>query len=135
MKKELTIYTDGASQGNPGHAGIGIVIYDAAGNTIKEISQYIGLASNNVAEYTALIIGLVEAASLSGRKITIKTDSELVVKQLKGEYKVKSDNIKSLFFIASSLKKIFDELTITHIRRELNKEADSLASSAASKRS
>ncbi|MDP8261521.1 MAG: ribonuclease HI family protein [Candidatus Kappaea frigidicola] len=131
---ELTVFTDGASQGNPGHAGAGIVIFDSNGKKIKEVSQYIGQASNNVAEYTALIIGLSEAASLKAKKVILKSDSELIVKQLNGQYKVKSDNIKALYFIASNLKKLFDHLTIKHIPRELNQDADSLASNAASRR-
>ncbi len=131
---ELTVFTDGASKGNPGHAGIGVVVLDSNGKKIKEVSQYIGRASNNVAEYTAVIIGLIEAASLKSKKLTLKTDSELVVRQLNGMYKVKSDNIKTLFFIASNLKKLFNNLSITHVSRELNEDADSLASSAASRR-
>ena len=131
---ELTIFTDGASQGNPGHAGIGVVVLDSKGKKIREVSQYIGQASNNVAEYTAVIIGLIEAVSSKSKKVTLKTDSELVVRQLNGVYKVKSDNIKTLFIIASNLKKLFNNLSITHISRELNKDADSLASGAASRR-
>ncbi len=131
---DLIVFTDGASQGNPGHAGAGVAIFDSNGKKIKELSQYIGQASNNVAEYTALIIGLTEAASLKAKKVTLKSDSELIVKQLNGQYKVKSDNIKALFFIATHLKKLFDNLTIKHIPRELNQDADSLASAAASRR-
>jgi ribonuclease HI len=130
----LTVFTDGASQGNPGYAGVGVVVIDARGNKVNEISQYIGQASNNVAEYTALIIGLSEAASMKAKKVVLKTDSELIVKQLNGQYKVKSDNIKVLYIIASHLKRLFDDLTIKHIPRELNQAADNLASKAASRR-
>lgn len=132
MAKELMIYTDGASQGNPGNAGIGVAVFDKNETKISEVSRYIGIASNNVAEYTALITGLIEAAALGCDKLVLKTDSELVVKQLNGQYKVKSDNIKALFFIASNLKKLFKQITISHIPRNLNKEADALASKAAS---
>ena len=134
MKTELTVYTDGASRGNPGPAGIGVVVFDAGGKKIKEISQYIGIASNNVAEYTALIVGLIAAAALKAKKVALKTDSELVIRQLNGLYKVKSDNIKPLFFVASSLRQMFEVASFVHISRRLNEDADSLASGAASRR-
>lgn len=125
--KKLTLYTDGASRGNPGDAGIGIVIIDEEGNIVKEISDYIGQTTNNIAEYKALITGLKEAAELKCEEVSVFTDSELMVKQILGEYQIKNEGIKPLYKEVFELIKEFKKFTITHIKREHNKRADQLA--------
>ena len=132
--QKIIFFVDGASQGNPGHAGIGVVVYDDDGRCIKRISKYIGKASNNVAEYSAINLALSEAFILKAAAITIKTDSELVARQLSGQYKVKSDNLKPLYIQARHLIDALDEVKIVHIKRHLNKEADRLATLAVDKR-
>ncbi|MGA1862334.1 ribonuclease HI family protein [Deferribacter thermophilus] len=128
-KKTIKIYTDGASSGNPGPSGIGFVIYNENGEKLKEYSEYIGLATNNIAEYSALIRALEFLKDKENLKINIFTDSELLVKQLKGLYKVKSKNLKYLYEKVISLLSLF-EYELHHIPREENKIADNLAKKA-----
>lgn len=123
----VIIYTDGASKGNPGDAGIGVVISSPDGTVICEIGEYIGKTTNNVAEYTALIRGLKEAAEIGATQIEISTDSELMARQLSGVYRVKSPNLQPLYAQAISLIHHFESVRITHVMRELNKRADELA--------
>ncbi len=124
------MYTDGASRGNPGPSGIGVVILDAKRTKIKEVYKYIGEATNNIAEYAALVCGLEEAALLDAEEIVIYMDSELLAKQLNGEYKVKDEKMKILFEKALGILKNFKSFEIKHIDREKNKEADRLANKA-----
>ena len=126
----LFIYADGASRGNPGDSGIGVVLLDENKKKIKEFYKYLGQATNNIAEYNALIYGLQEALILGAKNITIRIDSELVTKQLKGEYKVKNANIKPLFEQALHILNGFDKINIEHIDRSQNKDADKLANKA-----
>ena len=128
--KKVFIYTDGGSRGNPGPAGIGVVILDANRKKIKEVWKYIGEATNNIAEYTALIHGLEEAAKLAADDVIINMDSELVVCQLNGEYKVKDPGMKELFEKAVTVLKNFKSFEIKHIERAKNKEADKLVNKA-----
>jgi ribonuclease HI len=123
---KLEIFTDGACSGNPGPAGIGVVI-KSEGKTIKEISKYIGEGTNNIAEYTALICALIEAKAMGGTEVEVKADSELMVKQVTGKYRVQHENIIPLFEQVKQLKAGFKRFSLTHIRRELNKEADKLS--------
>jgi ribonuclease HI len=127
------IYIDGASKGNPGESGIGVII-SKNDEVKKNISQYIGITTNNVAEYMALIYGLQEALIQNIRNIHINTDSELLYKQLTGDYKVKDENLKILNGLAKHLLSGFTDVDITNIPREKNKGADRLASSAIEKR-
>lgn len=128
---EYTAFIDGASSGNPGDAGIGIIIYKGKDAVLSE-SKYIGKQTNNYAEYTALIV-LLEMVEKHGiKKIKVYSDSELVVKQMSGEYKIKNADLKELAAKAQSYKKKI-KFTLEHIRREGNSEADDLAK-AASKR-
>ncbi|HHU69688.1 MAG TPA: ribonuclease HI family protein [Thermoanaerobacterales bacterium] len=127
--EKLAIYTDGASQGNPGNAGIGIVIYDDNNNIVEEFSEYIGYTTNNIAEYTALKTALIKAINLKAKAVDLYLDSELVVKQINGEYKVKNKGLKPLYVAVKDLLKNFESYTINHIPREMNKEADRLANS------
>ncbi|MFH1361997.1 MAG: ribonuclease HI family protein [bacterium] len=123
---KLTIYTDGAARGNPGPAGIGILIKQAD-KIIAEISDYIGETTNNIAEYSAFIRGLEEAAKLKAKEVSVFCDSELLVKQIKGEYRVKNQGLRPLFARAKALLDNFDKFSLKHIPREQNKEADALA--------
>ena len=127
---ELFAYIDGACSGNPGDASIGVVINDKKHTYKETISQYIGQATNNVAEYSALLMALKKAKSLMAEKIFIKSDSELLVKQIKGVYKVKNETLKELNHQAQSMLSEFKIFKIEHIRREYNKEADKLAKQA-----
>ncbi len=125
----LDIYIDGASKGNPGPSGIGVVIC-RNGETIKNISSYIGEGTNNVAEYTAFLFALQEALKLKAQTIKINTDSQLLYRQIKGVYKVKHPNIIGLFNQARHLIAGFKEISIHNIPREQNRGADKLANKA-----
>lgn len=128
--QNLIIYTDGVSRGNPGDAGIGVVFKDSKGAVIDEIGKYIGTTTNNVAEYTALINALEYAVKQKAASADIFLDSELVVRQMNGIYRVKDENLALLFNKAQMLIKKIKKVTLTHIPREKNKEADNLANKA-----
>ncbi len=128
--KKIEIYVDGGSRGNPGPSGVGVVILDASGKRLKEISKYIGEATNNIAEYNALLYGLEEALMLRIDEIVVNLDSELVAKQLTGDYRVKDPGLKPLFERAMNMLKSFKSFEIRHIEREKNKEADKLVNRA-----
>ena len=128
--KKISLYVDGGSRGNPGPAGIGVVMLDEKGNRVKEFNKYIGIATNNVAEYSAAIYGLQEALIKRVDEVELNLDSELVARQLKGEYRVKNSNIKPLFEQALHLMSGFKKIIINHIPREKNKEADKLVNKA-----
>ena len=128
--KRVEIYIDGGSRGNPGPAGIGVVILDERGKKIKDIAKYIGETTNNIAEYNALLYGLEEALIIRADEILINMDSELIAKQLSGDYRVKDSNIKPLFERALNMLKSFKGFEIKHIKREKNKEADKLLNKA-----
>lgn len=132
--KYLTIAVDGASKGNPGAAGIGVVVYNEAGEVVKEIGEYIGMTTNNVAEYTGLIRGLEEALKLGAESIRIQTDSELLVKQIAGIYKVKAPHLAEMYHEARLLLSKFQDAQIGHVPRGQNAHADRLASDAARRR-
>lgn len=128
--KTLALWTDGGARGNPGPAGIGVAIYDDAGEVVDEIAQYLGETTNNQAEYQAMLAGLKRALELEAQVIVLHSDSELMVKQLNGIYKVKNPGIKPLHAEAKTLLAQFDQYTVKHVRRELNKHADRLANEA-----
>ena len=132
--KRGILFIDGASYGNPGDAGIGVLVYDINHRCVEKVSQYIGKATNNVAEYTALTTALIEALILGFREIEVKSDSELLVRQLRGRYKVKSNNIKILYLLARHLIRGYKKVEIDYIRREQNKQADRLANEAINNR-
>ena len=130
----LVAFTDGASRNNPGEAGIGIVIKDENGNTLSRIHQYLGIATNNVAEYTALIRCL-ETILSPGRfdcsSLVVHTDSELMARQIEGRYKIKDRHLKVLHARATELMASAGfPCTVTHIPRSQNTEADMLANEA-----
>jgi len=126
----VVIYADGASRGNPGPAAIGAVIKDERGRLIASISQRIGKATNNQAEYRAIIAALEEADRLGARQVDIKMDSELVVRQINGEYRVKKATLKPLYQQVKQRQGLLEGFTITHILRQQNIEADKLANKA-----
>lgn len=130
---ELTLFTDGGSRGNPGPAGIGAAIYHD-GALIGEIGEYIGETTNNIAEYKALIRGLEECQRLGGVRIKAFADSELLVKQINGQYKVKNAGLIPLFQEVQWLTRHFEKFTIEHVLREKNKVADALANKGMDKR-
>ncbi|PJC40617.1 MAG: ribonuclease H [Parcubacteria group bacterium CG_4_9_14_0_2_um_filter_41_8] len=131
---KLIIHTDGGSRGNPGPAGIGAVLSDESGAVKKEISEYIGKATNNQAEYTALVRALEEARNLGAKEVQIAMDSELIVKQLKQEYKVKNKDLAPLFVKVWNLLSWFEKWSIKHVLREKNKRADELVNHSLDKR-
>lgn len=125
---EYTAFIDGASSGNPGEAGIGIIIYKDSEEIVRE-SRYIGAQTNNVAEYTALTLALEILEKHGIKNASIFSDSELVVKQMSGEYKIKNPDLKALALKAQTYKKRI-KYTLEHVRREGNCEADKLAKKA-----
>lgn len=128
--EKLVFFIDGASHGNPGNAGVGVVMCDAEKKVIRTHKKYIGSATNNVAEYIALIIALQEAVKVRVKNVMIYSDSELLVRQTQGIYKVKDDKLKQLFSVFENLKEYFSSFEIEYIEREKNKEADKLAAQA-----
>jgi ribonuclease HI len=121
---------DGGSRGNPGPAAYGVVIRDGRGEIVARLKKYIGRSTNNVAEYYGLIAALDYAESHGVRAIRIESDSELLVKQMRGQYKVKSEDLRPLFERALKMSKAFDSFRIEHVYREQNREADALANQA-----
>jgi ribonuclease HI len=123
---QLTIFVDGASKGNPGHAGIGVRI-ESNGDLLKEYCGYIGQATNNTAGYRALLKGLEIARELEANRVSVISDSELVVRQMNGEYRVKNASLLPLYQDAQKRSKHFDAFQIRHVPRSKNKDADRLA--------
>lgn len=129
-------YTDGGARGNPGPAGIGVQILDQSGTVVKEVSEFIGNSTNNFAEYQAVATALKSIKALYGAKtktmqVELRMDSELVKKQLSGEYQIKEPGLVPLFIEIHNLRvSSFPNLTFTHVRRALNKEADRLVNEA-----
>ncbi|HXJ45725.1 MAG TPA: reverse transcriptase-like protein [Candidatus Dormibacteraeota bacterium] len=121
---------DGGSRGNPGPASYGVVIRDPKGEVIARLKKYIGRMTNNVAEYYGLIAALDYAQSNQIRALRIESDSELLVKQMRGQYKVKSADLKPLFERAKKMSQSFASFRIDHVYREQNAEADALANEA-----
>ena len=136
MTYDFIIHTDGGARGNPGPAGIGYVITDGEGATLKEGSHYIGKATNNAAEYTALVEALTELkkhipkAAQKTARIEIRMDSELIVKQLNGEYQVKEETLHPFFIRVWNLRVQFPKSVFVHVRRADNARADALANEA-----
>lgn len=131
MAGRAIINVDGAAKGNPGPAGIGVAISDESGRVLRQISEYIGEATNNVAEYSALVRGLTEALEAGYSEVAVYTDSELMARQIEGRYKVKADGLTALYESAKALLGKFKSATVTHVPRAKNKLADKLASAAA----
>lgn len=130
QQKEFFIHADGASRGNPGEAGVGAVIADDQGRTIKELKNFLGVATNNVAEYQAILMALRKALDLGAGSVLVYTDSELVARQLRGEYRVREEHLKDLHRQALELLSQFGKYAIQVIPREENRRADQLANEA-----
>lgn len=128
--KKVITYSDGAARGNPGPAGAGGEIRNSSGDTLAEISEYLGETTNNVAEYKALILTLERALQYAPSEIDIHADSELLVKQLNGEYKVKNEGLKPLFERVKQLLSGVKKATVKHVYRSVNARADELANEA-----
>lgn len=128
--KTLQVFADGGSRGNPGPSGVGVVLLDEKGELAGEVSKYIGIATNNAAEYLAVIYGLQEASYLKAKKVVLNLDSQLVAKQLKGEYRVKDQNMLKFFDLALNLFRAFDKVEVREVPREENKQADALVNKA-----
>jgi ribonuclease HI len=126
LEVEATLFADGGSRGNPGPAASGAVLLDNAGEQIGEVGAYLGVATNNVAEWTALLLGLEAAAERGIRRLAVRLDSELVVKQLRGEYRVKHADLQPLYKRAVSLLRRFEEVDVQHVPRKQNSLADRL---------
>lgn len=126
----LIIHIDGGARGNPGPAGAGVVIADENGATLHESAHFLGTQTNNAAEYLALIHALRRAADMPAQQVRIHSDSELLVKQITGEYRVKSPSLERLYEQAQLLLLRFANWSIRHVRREQNKRADELANIA-----
>ncbi|MGB4592571.1 MAG: ribonuclease HI family protein [Coriobacteriia bacterium] len=125
-----TLHTDGGARGNPGPAGIGIVLTDESGRTLSAAGRYLGEVTNNVAEYQALIAGLEAAQTAGVRHLTVHADSELVVKQMNGQYRVKNEGLKPLHARATALSRGFESVKFVHVRRSQNSKADALCNEA-----
>jgi ribonuclease HI len=127
----VTIHTDGGARGNPGPAGAGFVIRtDDDGEVLYEKGLFLGRATCNVAEYRGLLAGLEMAAQLGATEVTVVSDSELLVRQMNGQYRVKAPHLQPLYAEAKHLSKAFEQCTFTHVRRENNTHADRLVNEA-----
>jgi ribonuclease HI len=125
-KGTLRVNVDGGARGNPGPAAIAAVVQDGGGEVLEEHSEAIGTATNNVAEYRALLLGIERAAALGAKSLELIGDSELIVRQVKGEYKVKDGNLRELHRQVREALDGFEEWSIRHVRRDDNAEADRL---------
>ncbi len=130
----LIIHTDGGARGNPGPAGIGAVLKDEKGTLVAEVSEYIGETTNNQAEYRAVLAAMEKAKALGAEELEFVLDSELVVKQLNREYKVKDKDLAVVFMKVYNASQGFAKVSFKHVRREFNKEADALVNKALDER-
>lgn len=129
----IAVFCDGGSRGNPGPAAIGAVVTDPSTDPprrLATVSETIGVATNNVAEYRALIAGLEAAAAFPARRVQVRADSELLVRQLEGRYKVRQPHLRPLYDEARRLLAAYDEVDLAHVRREQNTDADALVNAA-----
>ena len=126
----MVVNVDGGSRGNPGPAAVGVVVRDGDGEILEEVGRRIGDATNNVAEYRALLLGIERARELGGTELELVGDSELIVRQVKGEYKVKDATMRELHAEVRKALSGFEGWSIRHVRREQNSEADRLVNEA-----
>jgi ribonuclease HI len=128
---KLIVYTDGGSRGNPGPSGCGIFIMDVDGNCVEKRFKYIGIATNNIAEYTAGLLGITRSIELGATEIELRADSQLMIEQLSGNYKVKNIELKKIWLsIHEHISNWWGNVTFTHVFREQNIEADRLSNVA-----
>jgi ribonuclease HI len=126
VSADATLFADGGSRGNPGPAASGAVLLDPSGEVVEEVGAYLGVATNNLAEWTALVLGLEAAANRGVRRLAIRLDSELVVKQMHGEYRVKHADLQPLYRRAQTLLRRFEQVDLRHVPRKQNVLADRL---------
>ena len=126
----IVAYIDGGARGNPGPAGYGVRIEDEQGKLVDELSGFLGTSTNNVAEYNGLLAALKYAQQHGHKSVHIKSDSELLVKQMRGEYRVKNPGLQPLYQQAREIALRLDRIIYEHVRREQNKDADRLANLA-----
>ena len=130
MTATWTVFTDGASRGNPGPSSIGAVVYDSAGKEVHTVSRRLGRATNNEAEYQAVSAGLEAALGLGGGSVDLRMDSQLIVRQLEFRYRVRNARLRPFFERVVELRRQFESFKVTHVPREQNKRADQLANLA-----
>lgn len=130
MTRMLHIFIDGACRGNPGHSSIGVVVRDSAGRTLREHGRRIGMATNNVAEYAALLDALTLARELGGTALRIHSDSQLLVRQFNGSYRIKNPRLLQCLLKIQDARRRFASVELVHVPREENKDADRLANRA-----
>jgi ribonuclease HI len=128
--RALRVYSDGAARGNPGPAGAGAVLMDTSGQVVERLGRYLGVQTNNYAEYTALLLGIERARELGAREVEVFADSELRIRQLAGPYQVKSPTLRPLFEQAQALLRSFARVKLVHVPREMNAEADAMSNRA-----
>ena len=126
----ILIYTDGAARGNPGPAGAGAILRDSDGSVLAEVAEPLGHATNNVAEWTAVLLALEEARRLGATHVDLRMDSQLVARQISGVYRVKHPDLKPIHAAVMDLLRMLDGYTVGHVPRELNKDADRLSNVA-----
>jgi ribonuclease HI len=126
----MVVNVDGGSRGNPGPAAVGVVVQDADGGVLEEVGKRIGDATNNVAEYRAVLLGIERALALGATELELIGDSELIVRQVRGEYKVKDASLRELHGEVKRALVPLESWTIRHVRREANAEADRLVNEA-----
>jgi ribonuclease HI len=124
---DAVLWSDGAARGNPGPAGAGAILKTRTGQVLAEVSGFLGHTTNNVAEYRALLLGLEQALALGVRRLEVRADSELLIRQLRGEYRVRDEKLKPLYEEAKSLLARFQAARLMHVPREQNSDADRLA--------
>lgn len=127
---KLIVNVDGGARGNPGPAAVGVVVQQSGGEVLEERGEPIGTATNNVAEYRALLLGIERAAELGASELELIGDSELIVRQVNGEYKVKDATLRELHSEVKRALRPFDSWSVRHVRREQNAEADRLVNAA-----
>jgi len=128
--RSFIVHIDGGARGNPGPAGAGVVIRAEDGTSLFEGGLFLGRATNNVAEYRALLAGLERARALGAETVEVRSDSELLVRQMQGRYRVRNEALRELFDEAAALCRCFERVRFTHVRRQQNTEADRLANQA-----
>lgn len=132
--RKVRLYTDGAARGNPGPAGAGAVLYDDQGKVLERLGRYLGVQTNNVAEYQGVLLGLERALEMGAKEIDVLADSLLVINQLKGEWKIKHEGLKPLAAKARGLLERFDRYSLRHVPREMNEQADEMSNRAIDER-
>jgi ribonuclease HI len=132
--ERLRVHSDGAARGNPGLAGAGAVLSTPDGAVVERLGKFLGTQTNNVAEYTALLLGLARAKALGAREVEVFADSELMIRQLEGRYQVKAPGLKPLYEQARALLRGFSKVRLQHVPREQNKDADEMSNRAIDER-